>query len=46
MPFIYKDRNRKEAKISGVFKIPDYTKIEPIPELRKKIKEEAKKGQY
>jgi hypothetical protein len=38
MPFIYKDRKRKESTMSGVFKTPDYTGTEPNAALKEKIK--------
>jgi hypothetical protein len=43
--FLYKNKQAKgkEATMSGVFKAPDYSKTEPIPELRERIQREANK---
>jgi hypothetical protein len=43
MPFLYKERKRRESTMSGVLKMADYRKIEPNAELREKIIQEANK---
>jgi hypothetical protein len=45
MPFLYKDRQakRKATSFNRVLDGPDYSKIEPIPELWGKVRKEANK---
>jgi hypothetical protein len=43
MPFLYKERKRRESTMSGVFKTPDYTGASATPELAEKIKQEVDK---
>jgi len=45
MPFLYKDRQakRKATSVNRVLDGPDYSKIEPIPELWGKVRKESNK---